>query len=354
MIINPKTDQITLLDDMPQVDHAPWIYPHTATMVILPMTIKNQFKFELMICGGSKLSTEDASSMCMSIVPEEKSPQWKVVENMPHARVMPDSVLLPDGKILFVNGAGWGRAGGNQGQTQFARDPVFASDIYDPAAPVGSRWSSVAPATQMRLYHSGALLLETGEVITTGSEMNNYYDNNPTPKDCFPTVDTVCTDPFNYNIERYTPPYLTGGSRLEIKSAPDATTHDSLIEVKVSSPQDVARVTFIRVGTTTHSINTDQRFIELYVVAKTSTSIFVRIPKSTSMAVTGHWYLFVLDSKGVPSIAKTIHLYLGPKNEVPIPSGASVDPSAARNSGLRFAVDRFMGLVTVACLLALN
>ena len=77
------------------MDHSPWIYPHTPTMFVLPLTIKNNFEFTLMICGGSKLSTKDASSDCLQITPESSSPKWTVAPSMPEARLMPDAVILP-------------------------------------------------------------------------------------------------------------------------------------------------------------------------------------------------------------------------------------------------------------------
>lgn len=88
-------------------------------------------------------------------------------------RLMPDSVLLPTGKILVVNGLGWGQAGGNAGETQYARTPIYESSIFDPQS---STFATLASATQKRLYHSGALLLQTGHVMTFGSEMDNYDD----------------------------------------------------------------------------------------------------------------------------------------------------------------------------------
>lgn len=95
IIINPKTDSITNLPDLIVADHSPWIYPHSPTMFVLPMTIQNNFKFELQICGGSKLSTNDSSAMCMKINPDDSNPSWTQVDDMPHARLMPDAVILP-------------------------------------------------------------------------------------------------------------------------------------------------------------------------------------------------------------------------------------------------------------------
>jgi hypothetical protein len=95
IMINPETDAIRNLDDMPILDHSPWIYPHTPTAVVLPMTKANNFTFEIMMCGGSKLSTKEASTMCVSIRPDEPNARWRVVDDMPHPRLMPDSVLMP-------------------------------------------------------------------------------------------------------------------------------------------------------------------------------------------------------------------------------------------------------------------
>jgi hypothetical protein len=227
---------------------------------------------------------------------------------------------------LFVNGLRQGLAGGNQGQVQYASDPVFGSDLYDPTKPEGSRWSTLAPATQMRLYHSGALLMESGHVVTTGSEMNNYNDYWPVENrksGCFPLSDTICTDPFNYVIEKFTPPYLTKPKRPEIILAPSSGTHDSLISFQVTNHTQVKRVTFIRVASTTHSTNTDQRFIELVIVGKSNNKVYVRLPKTATMAPPGRWYLFALDDENTPSVAKTMLLSVGPKTEEQVPSDAN-------------------------------
>jgi hypothetical protein len=66
---------------------------------------------------------------------------------------------------------------GNAGQVQYARDPVYAADMYDPAT---DTFTSMSPATNKRLYHSGAVLLSTGHVIAVGSEMEYLTINTAT------------------------------------------------------------------------------------------------------------------------------------------------------------------------------
>ena len=242
--------------------------------------------------------------------------------------------MMTDGKILYVNGAGFGMAGGNQGQVQYARDPVYATDLYDPEAPAGSQWTTLAPASVARLYHSGALLLESGHVITVGSEMKNLNDYYPSINpNCWPTVERACSDAFEYRIERFTPPYLMSNKpRPVLSNVPTALTHDSTFFIELSSPiSAVDRVTFVRYTTTTHSTNTDQRFVELEILAKDGNKIYLQMPPNAAIAPPGNWMLFAL-SNGVPSVAKTINLNLGAPTQVNVPGGKSGSKSGGSDS----------------------
>ncbi|KAK5668281.1 hypothetical protein QVD99_005315 [Batrachochytrium dendrobatidis] len=339
VIIDPKTDELSYtVPDMPVLDHLPWIYPYAPTMTVLPMTIKNNWEFKIQICGGSKASNTDASPMCWQINPENANPTWKKVDDLPNPRVMIDSIILPDGKILYVNGAGGGVSGGDAGFVENAYNPVMTPNLFDPEAPAGKQFSVMAPATNYRLYHSGVILVESGHVITTGSEMDNYDDywkHNKT--ECRPYNVTSyvasCTQPFNYNLERYAPPYLQRAEksgRPVISSAPASTTYKSTFVVQISTPlKNIGRATFIRYSTTTHQTNTDQRFIELRILYTINSTIIVEAPSGPGIAPPGNWMLFVLDKTDVPSVAKTINLQLGSETHAEIPSAAT---NFSRNS----------------------
>ena len=96
VVIDPTTDKLSWpVPDMPIMDHEPWIYPNTPTMVLLPLTPKNNYLATFQVCGGRKKSSKFASSSCWQISPDAEKPQWKRVDDMPHARLMPDGVLLP-------------------------------------------------------------------------------------------------------------------------------------------------------------------------------------------------------------------------------------------------------------------
>lgn len=61
----------------------------------MPMSEATGYKVNMMICGGSKLSTKDASNMCWALNPDDPSPTWTRMPDMPSGRLMPDAVLLP-------------------------------------------------------------------------------------------------------------------------------------------------------------------------------------------------------------------------------------------------------------------
>jgi Domain of unknown function (DUF1929) len=149
-----------------------------------------------------------------------------------------------------------------------------------------------------------------------------------------PNVDTACTNPFNTNIERFTPPYLETAQksgRPVIQSAPTEVTHYSSFKIGTSSPSSIARVTFVRQSSTTHSTNTDQRFVELQILAKDSSNVYVRAPPP-NVGVAGNYYLFLLDAAGTPSIASTVNLQLGPSVNITLPGSDGKSPAATMST----------------------
>ena len=166
--------------------------------------------------------------------------------------------------------------------------------------------------------------------------MQNYLDADP---NCFPKgLKNICTSPYEYRIERYTPYYLTTGKpRPAIISAPSELTFNSsfLIEIKTSTGIDKA--TLIRYSTTTHYTNTDQRYVELDVIGLSDSKVGLRMPANGAIAPPGNWMLFVL-KEGVPSVAKTIRLQDGPQQDIPEADMKSLRP--LKNSAKDIKMER--------------
>ncbi|KAI8850645.1 hypothetical protein BC829DRAFT_415820 [Chytridium lagenaria] len=227
-------------------NHEPWIYPlldrNSPTAFLLPMYEETGYKAVVMVCGGVKRVTTLASEQCWSI-DADGGGKWEKEADMPRGRLMPDSVLLPDGRVLFVNGAKWGVAGGNAGQTQYAAGPIYETDLYNP---VTKTWTpGVGIMSISRLYHSGAILLEDGSVITVGSEMQNHEDFWGTR-----IVGRLGCRLVGILMRRgwrgmSLPIWGRSGGPV-IKNAPRVVTHNSTIVVEINEGVKVASVSLIR------------------------------------------------------------------------------------------------------------
>lgn len=69
-----------------------------------------------------------------------------------------------------------------------------------------------------------------------------------------------------------------------------------------------AKLVLIRIGSSTHSVNSDQRRIPLDNVAVSGNAYTATLPADTGVLIPGHYYLFAVSSTGVPSVAKTVKI----------------------------------------------
>ncbi|KAF9055544.1 copper radical oxidase-like protein [Hymenopellis radicata] len=163
--------------------------PFSAGATLLPLTPENDYTPEVLICGGSTFSDNGdtsavdsqfpASDQCSRLVltPAGIAAGWKV-ETMPQTRIMLELILLPDGRVVIVNGAQTGMAGYGHGFNNIgasdADHPALTPVVYDPAAPSGQRFASDGiPASVIpRMYHSTATLIPDGTIMLAGSNPN--------------------------------------------------------------------------------------------------------------------------------------------------------------------------------------
>jgi galactose oxidase len=64
----------------------------------------------------------------------------------------------------------------------------------------------------------------------------------------------------------------------------------------------------VRYGEATHSVDNDQRRIPLSIVSSSGDTYKLAIPGDPGIALPGPYMLFALDSRGTPSVAKTISI----------------------------------------------
>ncbi|MEP7324487.1 MAG: galactose oxidase-like domain-containing protein [Gemmatimonadota bacterium] len=234
----------------------------------------------LIVGGGAPQPTATAE-----VIDLNGSATWRSVASMPTARRQHTATMLPDGMVLVTGGTkgkGFNNAVG-------AQKPAL---IWNPAT---ERWTVMASASVNRLYHSTALLLPDGRVLSAGGGQA-------------PAIGEVD----QYNGQLFSPSYLfnpTGGpsERPIISSAPTSTAYGATFQVDSPNASEVVSVTLVRLGSVTHAFDQNQRFMRLAFTRDTG-FITVTAPTLPTDAPPGHYMLFLVNMNGVPSVASILQV----------------------------------------------
>ena len=137
---------------------------------------------KIVVMGGGDPPTNTAEVIDLN----QPSPTWRAVGSMAFARRQLNATLLPDGNVLVTGGTS---SSGFNNPT----GAVHAAELWNPTT---EQWTTLASSSGFpRVYHSTALLLPDGRVLSMGGNG-------------FPQT------------EIYSPPYLFKGTRPTITSAP--------------------------------------------------------------------------------------------------------------------------------------
>lgn len=228
----------------------------------------------LLLGGGPWEAPATAAAQVINL--NDANPAWRYVASMRWPRRNHNSTLLPDGSVLVTGGCS------GTGQDN-AQSPVPAAELWNPQT---EAWTTLATAAVYRGYHSIALLLPDGRVLTGGGEA---------------ALDA------GHNAEIFSPPYLFKGSRPTISSAPTSISYRQTFAVGTPQAASISQVTWLRLGSVTHSFDMDQRFQRL-AFTRASNTLNVTAPAGGRLAPPGYYMLFIVDNNGVPSVAKIIQL----------------------------------------------
>jgi galactose oxidase len=211
---------------------------------------------------------------------------------MQFQRVFHHAVILPNGDTFIVGGQKLG-----QGFTD--QTPVLTPEIYSPArGAIKDSWTSVAPHSIARTYHSFGLLLQDATILVGGGGLcGNGCEEN------------------HFDAQIYTPQYLLtprgdlAPRPLITKLSPTAAPPGGILTITTKSA--VVGASLVRYGSSTHSLNNDQRRIELTLKPTgTAFQYQMSIPSERGIAIPGYWMLFVIDASGVPSEAKSVQIQI--------------------------------------------
>ena len=229
---------------------------------------------KLLIAGGGDEPSETAVTVDLT-----QSGAVTGTASMSRPRRQHNATILPDGTVLITGGLS---GPGFSDETQ----AVLTAELWNPTS---NTFEVKASMKTPRLYHSVALLLPDGRVFTGGTGRGG--DTKP-----------------HQDAEIYSPPYLFGpdgqpAKRPSIDKAPKSVWHAQAFNLETPNASSIKRVTMIRLSSVTHSLNTDQRFLELNFQRINNRTLAVTAPADGGQAPPGPYMLFVMDQAGVPSVA---------------------------------------------------
>ena len=229
---------------------------------------------QIMLTGGGVGPTATAEVINLN----DRIPTWSYTGTMAYARRHANATLLPDGTVLVTGGTSGVPFDDNT-------NPVYPAELWNPAT---GTWSMLASLSVYRGYHSVALLLPDGRVLSGGGQC--YGDTNCNPN----------------SAEIFSPPYLFAGARPTITSAPASISGGQTFFVATPDAANITQVTWIRLGAVTHTFNQEQR-INFLSFGQATGGLNVTAPPNANLAPPGFYMLFLLSS-GVPSVASIIQV----------------------------------------------
>ncbi|WP_042369445.1 galactose oxidase early set domain-containing protein [Streptacidiphilus neutrinimicus] len=219
--------------------------------------------------------------------------RWTKSTPRAFGRAMDDTLIMPGGNLFTVNGS-YGIRDYGFGDLNPNADLKYRQTESRDA---NGTWT-LGPAQRIpRGYHSNAVILPDGRVMVTGDELQELA-TNPDIKN--PNA--------NGSIEIYEPPYLFQGPRPSLTDVPTrAQGYNRFFPVDTTSTT-VTKAVLLAPITSTHSVDTSQRYLELPIAERSNGQLLLKTPPSPEAAPPGYYMLFLLDAKGVPSMAKWIQL----------------------------------------------
>lgn len=240
---------------------------------------------KILVAGGSiSVSNNASSAKAMVIDVNGPAPLVTPAASMNSPRQFHNEVMLPTGEVLVV--------GGNTNGVKFNdAAPVFQAEMWDPDA---DAWTLLNAQQIPRTYHSTALLLTDGRVLSAGGGLDggnlsvNHWDG-----------------------EVFSPPYLflADGSlapRPAITAGPELMRTGGSYSFEASG--DIARFSLVKLSATTHTMNTDSRFVPVPFTQTAPGQFALTMHANPNVLTPGYWMLFAVDSAGVPSVSKVVQV----------------------------------------------
>lgn len=244
-------------------------------------------KQKVMILGGGEVGESPVSTARTDVIDlTQNRPRYRPGPDLPAPARYLSTVLLPDDSVLTTGGSSGYRGGAYQGRP---RSDLFNAQLYRPTT---NRFERLADSTVGRNYHSEAILLPDGRVITMGSD---------------PLYDRTGRNPgtFEQRVEVFSPPYLFRGARPALTSGPASISRGGKAFFGTPSPRRIVAARLMRPSAVTHVTDVDQRSVAASVAAAPG-GVTLTIPSGRGLVPSGWYMVFLVDDRGVPSAGRWV------------------------------------------------
>ena len=200
---------------------------------------------------------------------------------MQNARKFHNGVMLPNGDVLMVGGNTSGLKFNDSGS-------VFQTEVWNPTT---GQWTTGAASSVPRNYHSIALLLTDGRVLSAGGGLCNCSADHS-------------------DGQVYSPPYLFNGdgslaTRPQIDSAPAVIRAGD--QFAVATDSTINHFSLIKMSSTTHGVNSDLRYLSVPFTGSGG-NYQLTVSSNPNVLTPGYWMLFAINTNGTPSVAKVVQV----------------------------------------------
>ncbi|KAH9222324.1 hypothetical protein DL95DRAFT_286561 [Leptodontidium sp. 2 PMI_412] len=246
-------------------------------------------------------STPNRKALHMTIDAPGAPPTVERLPDLAQGRAFANAVILPDGTVLITGGQTYSKSFTDEGS-------IFVPELFDPAT---KTFRQLAAMKVPRNYHSTAILLPDGRVFSAGGGL------------CRPDGKCAKQGSDHPDAEIFSPPYLFNQDGSEARRPVIATLSSNvdldgyfvrpggILTLTLAEDQPGVKFSFVRVGTNTHSVNTDQRRVPLEDVRKVGNMYTLALPDDTGILIPGDWYMFAISAEGgTPSVSRTVNVML--------------------------------------------
>jgi YVTN family beta-propeller protein len=228
--------------------------------------------------NASDTTTGTSTTKAYTVDVRGATPVVTPANPMQFARQFANDVVLPNGEVMVI--------GGNTSGLKFNdTGSILTPEIWNPTT---GQWRIAADASVPRNYHSLALLLPDGRVLSGGGGLGGGD---------------------HQDAQLYTPPtlYNADGS---LATRPALSTAPASIGVAtkftVTGTAGLRRFSFIKMSAITHCVNTDLRLLSLPFTETLPGNYELTAHSSLNVMTPGYWMLFGLNAAGTHSVAKII------------------------------------------------